>query len=734
MGFWDKTVKFVESELDRRIESSSGDAISAFEPLEKALKEDGYGRKGLIFDPFQDMGYSGGLFRPKGAGSGFLSNFILKIVSRRDPIVSTILHIRSNQASTFCRLQSNRFDTGFKIECKDIKSEPNEKEIKEIEDFLLNCGETENRSSEDKLTLNQFGYMITHDMLTYGHCAIELIRARNGTLHSFLPIPAETIYYANKALINKEQVGTMIDIYRDAYQNLHGMKERFDEDKFLNEDYEFLQVINGKVVEGFNADEMILARVYDLSEIDLNGYALGPLERSISMITAHLQIENHQKMFFTHGFASKGLLVIKGDVTPNQLRTLQAQWTNQISGSQSAWRTPILAGIEGVQWENLSPGSRDMEYAAYQDHVIRTIHASFAIDPEETGFGYLSKGVQQKSLSESNNEWKVTASRDRGLRPLLARIESIINEDIIAQWNKEYYEKYQFCFVGLDAENRKEEIERLQSEVQLHTTLDEVREQADLDPIEIGGGIILNQVLLQVLQSNIYKGVFMEKFLGINGAADRPDLQYIPDPMWFQWQETQMQMMQQQAMSEAGLSPEGEVNGDTGTKSNDRQKNGNNNNSGSNSSKSGNNNNEAQQQKQEEMMAQQQAMAQAQMSAVDKYISANPDLFKSMNENLKKSKYNDSYVEKMRVDLTKDFEKASENLMKEIFQAVKEDIDERKEADESVVKSDLVSEDSVGDFLIDEKDKELSEEDKDKKKKKKKKKKDRDWPGSKPPG
>lgn len=712
MGILDTTTALIKTAIDRRLEKATGVPPMLAEPLEKSIKEDGYGRKGLMFDPFFDQGYAGGMFRTKGAGSGFISNFLLKIVSRRDPIVSTILHVRSNQVSAFCRRQATRFDTGMKVIAND-GFEPDEKEINEIEEFLLNCGEKEERSEEDKLTFESFGYMVAHDMLTYGNCAIELIKNRGNDLHAFLPLPAESIYYANKKLINKKQIDASVELFHDVAEQSTGKEMKKEIENRSDEDYEFLQVINGKTVEGFYHDELILSKIYELTDLDLNGYAMGPLERAISMITAHLQIENHQKMFFTHGVASRGLLVIQGDVTPNKLRELQAQWTNQVTGPQSAWRTPILAGIKGVQWEPLTIANRDMEYAAYQDHVIRTMHAVFAIDPEETGFGYLSRGVAQKSLSESSNEWKVTASRDRGLRPILARIEAIINEQVLPVWKKEYAEKYKFCFVGLDAEDRMQEVERLQAEVQLHTTIDEAREQADLEPIKIGGGLILNPLLLQTLASNMYKGEFMEKFLGVEGASQRPDLQYIPDQFWFQWQQFQMQMMQQQAQAEAAAN--GEQQAQPGEEGEEEQE-------------KGDNDKEAGQQ---ELQAQQNLMAQSQLAAIDKFVSANPELFKSMNENLKKSSVYIDHAGKMRSDLTKEFDKASERMMKEIFSVISDDIRSRGESsddnqvDVAVSKSDAVSpeeKEDVGDFLNHKGL--LKEEDKKKKKKNGVKKKD----------
>jgi hypothetical protein len=652
----------IESQLDQ---SLAGLAPEQGEPLEKRLKEDGYGRKGLIFDPFTDVGYSGGIYKPRGAGSGFISNLILKLISRRDPIVSTILHTRATQAASFCRLPSNRFDTGIEIKPRDGVTDGSEAEIKEIEEFILNTGSLDNRSKEDLMTLDQAAYALVFDMLTYGHCAIEKVHDMEGKLFAFLPLPAETIYYANKKLIDKNTIQNTIEAYKEAYQKMNGVDLGQDFESPEHE-YTWLQVINGKVVEGFSASELVFAKFVLQTDIDLNGYSIGPLERAISMVTSHLQIENHQKMFFTHGVASKGLLVIQGDVTPNQMRTLQAQWTQQTTGPQTAWRTPVLGGIKGVQWQPLTATNRDMEYAAYQDHVIRTMHSCFAIDPEETGFGYLSKGVEQRSLSESSNEWKITASRDRGLRPLLNRLEQIINEDVLPAWNQEYADKYQFCFVGLDAETRTEEIQRLQNEVQLHTTLDEARKQADLQPMEVGGGLILNALLLQTLQANMYKGEFMEKFLNVKGAASRPDLQYVPDQFWFQQQQMQMQMLQQQAQAEAAMQqeppekPKKRPEDPAAAREQDR-----------------NDEHEAAMDEHHE----QQAQAQAQAIAVDRFIQANPALFKSFSENLAKAEAdkqaNAEHVEKLRDGLVADFERGANFLMKEIMEALKEDVGER---------------------------------------------------------
>jgi len=555
----------------------------------------------------------------------------------------------------------------------------------------LNCGYTgEERAPEDKMTLDQWGYMVTRDLMVYGHCAIEKVRRRDGDLYSFLPLPAETIYYANKK-IDPKVIEGMKNIWKRALD-----ENKVTIDDVTSDKVEFIQVIEGKCVEAFDRNELIFSRINLESDIDLNGYAVGPLERCVGAITSHLLIENHQRQFFSHGFASKGLLVIQGDVTPNTLKALQQMWNNQITGPVNSWRTPILAGIQGVQWTPLSPNSRDMEYAAWQDYILRLIFSAFAIDPEEVGFGYLSRGTEQKSLSESSNEWKLTASRDRGLRPILGRIEAIINEEILPAFSKNYSEKYHFAFVGLDSETQPEELARLQTETALLTTLDEARKETERDPLVYGGGLILNQLYIQTAQMNMPKGVFMEKFMGIQGASERPDLQYIPDPMWFQWQQMQIQMAQQQAMADGadGDGPDEteikQMHSDGMTYEQIAEEAGLDvaevkrriNRSGSGGDKEGD--------KESAETERAQMEQQAHANAINDYIATNPELFKSWNNTRKRyddlrkaqsvdQKIRTDHVEKATKDLLKEFRKASNILMKEIMLATKEDLDSKKD-------------------------------------------------------
>lgn len=662
-NIFSKTYELINASLDSKIQDLQGpsfEELAKSEDLLKGEKQDGtIGRRGLLFDPFIDQASSQGLYKLR---TTFLSNTILKQVSRRDSIIASVLDTRANQVASFCKRPTSRFDNGFKIVAKDKQTKADPDEIRRAEEFILNTGYTDDqRRHEDKMTFDQWGYIITFDFLRYGHAAIEKTHRSDNDLYMFAPLAAESIYYANKRA-NKE----IMDHMRELWQNSAAATK---EDKEVNpnkgdDDFKYVQVVNGQVVEGFTEKELVFARYNLSSDLDLNGYCMSVLEKCVGAVTAHMQVENHQKQFFTHGTASKGLLWIAGDVAPNTLRALQTQWNNQITGSLNAWRTPILAGVNNVQWIPLTQSNRDMEYSAWQDYVLRVIFSTFQIDPEEVGFGYLSKGTEQRSMGESSNEWKITASRDRGLRPILGRIEAVINEDILPAYSKSFSEKYHFVFCGLDAETESEEVARLQQETALHTSMNEAREQSEKPKIKFGGDLILNPLLLQTLQTNLPKGVFMETFLGMEGASERPDLAYIPDPLWFQYQQMQMQMMQgmpgqpgqpgqpQQEDPNQGDSPQQE--GQTG---------------------------------QEEGQAQAEAEAQqAQMQAVQQYMQANPELFKSLNANLEKYEdlkkaeqakrlINTDHVDKFTEQFVKDMEKGSERLINEILKEVKADIE-----------------------------------------------------------
>jgi hypothetical protein len=516
--------------------------------------------------PIADGSGSYGLYKPKNSP---ITNKLLKELSLRDPIVAAIFQTRINQVARFSRPQEDRYEPGFKIIPRDPATEVSpgseeEQEIMWLVDFIRNCGSNEDRDPDSKMDFDTFLRLVARDRLTFAAAAIETIRNNLGGIHSFVPAPTETILHANPALPKDilEQsaqaqqmaaVRTTLGASTQVEDMLESMEIR-ERMRAEDEPIKFLQMIGGRVEATFTAKEMIYKLGNPQNFIENNGYCIGELEQATLTITAHLQAENYNKLFFTHGFANRGLLHIAGDISPSNLHAFRTQWYAQIAGNENSWRTPIVAGADKVEWVQLSANNREMEYSVYIDHIIRTLCSLFQISPVEIGFDYLTKGQGQGGLGQEDNEVKIEQGQVRGLKPLLVWLETLINEDILPNVSEEFAAKYKFQFVGLEAESKMEELTRQQIETQVRTTVNEARKEAGMDPV-LSGDIVQAPIYVETLFRTHKIGEIREAMFDYEGDSENPEFNYIDNASYFQNLQLISQMAQQQMMMEAGGDP-----------------------------------------------------------------------------------------------------------------------------------------------------------------------------------
>ncbi|NDD54102.1 hypothetical protein EBZ39_09530, partial [bacterium] len=217
----------------------------------------------------------------------------------------------------------------------------------------------------------------------------------------------------------------------------------------------------------------------------------------------------------------------------------------------NAWRMPVfgISASDEIQWQPIDSGTRDMEFQYLSDTNARVILSAYQMSPEELpGYAHLSRGTNSQSLSESNQEYLLTAHRDVGIRPLLKQFEDFINGALFPLIDENLSKLCTLRLAGLDAETAEKESVRLQQDMPVHMTFDEVLKKVEKEPIgkKFGGDIPLNQAWQAVIDKYMPVGQIMEHFLGVEGAAKNPGLQYIRDPFWFQWQQLQMQQQQMQ--------------------------------------------------------------------------------------------------------------------------------------------------------------------------------------------
>jgi hypothetical protein len=525
------------------------------------------GRKAIVDDPYFEnlttqINYKHKMSR--------LTNRTLKEVSIRDWLVSSIIQARVDTLLRFSRPEHKRLEMGYRFVKKDHKAEYSSDDLAEIaslEDFVYHCGRKEGTPIEDRMLFGEFIKLIVRDALTFGHIAVEKVKTRKGGLHRFRPLPAENMYLINKRM-SKDQIKQQEKSAKQTFgQPLSDNDPKTEQqvNAIENEYYKYVQMsYNMQPLAHFGDEDLIFKNFNPQNFADANGYCYSPLELAIINVTNHLNVENYNANFFTHGYAARGVLHLKGTVTQGQLMNFRRQFYNTISGTQHSWRTPIVAGLDEVQWVPMSGSAKEMEYINFNNHLMRVVCSMFQIDPVELGLDYLVSANGRSPAQQSNNEYKIAYSRERGLYPILMFLEDLINSELLPSLDKDLADKYKFIFTGYSDETPQTEIAQMQAEMSVFKSMNDLLVQSQKEKIKTpAADLPLNQAFWALVEKNYTRGEIREIFFGDKGATSRRELQYIPgDPAFMSWQQTvlaidnskkqeeQMAAQQQQAQQE----------------------------------------------------------------------------------------------------------------------------------------------------------------------------------------
>lgn len=542
--------------------------------------EDSVERLAFEIDPRRVNDYMA-VYRPKLQG---IPDSLLKRIAIQDDLVAAIVHTRANHVSQFGRKQIDRHSMGYKFMVDDSvirkldkeKQDLLDKRIHRMEKILENCGFEEGVNEQDKCSFTEYLYMTVRNELIVGRSATEIIHSIDNDLsdesdkrfHSFRPADAGTIYFAAPY---SEEAQSVRD---NALQLLERLKnEKFVPERFKNQEYAWIQVLDGSPTQAFTNQEMLVHSPYNVTDIEQLGYPITPVDTILSAVTTHINISHHNRLYFQTGRAARGMLIIKSaDIDPDIVNGIKQQFNASINSVQNAWRMPVF-GIgeeDEIDWRPIEvSGSRDMEFQFLTDANARTILAAFQMSPEELpGYGHLSRGTNSQALSESNEEYKLTAARDVGIRPLISNLEDFINKKIIPLIDKELSVICKLKFLGLDAETEEKESVRIQQDMSVWMSFNDILSKLEKPKLgkHLASEVPLNSVYFQYLQLFVPFGTILEDFLGIEGAKKDPNNQFYMNPFWQQNQQTLVQKkameMQQKAMDQKGgasgkVSPQG---------------------------------------------------------------------------------------------------------------------------------------------------------------------------------
>lgn len=422
--------------------------------------------KSIIEDPLAILQSLGFKEKPNS-----LSYETLKRMSLRNSVVSAILFTRINQVSTFS--QPARFTTdgiGYKITLRDPKKQPSKDQqaiILALESFLENTGFSYDPSRD---SFDAFLRKITRDSLTYDQMTFEIVPDRLNRPAEIYATDASTIRAASVELDEREDFITATTV------NDSGLK--------------WVQVINNVIASQFSNTELAFAVRNPRTDINVQPYGFSELEVLIQQITSHLWAEEYNSRYFSQGGTTKGILNLKGqNISKEQLDAFRRQWTAQLSGLTGAWKTPVVS-VDGLEYINVSQSNREMEYEMWMNYLINICSAVFQIDPAEINFPNKggSGGSGGGGLGDGGIEDRLKNSKDKGLRPLLRFIESVINRFVIRRFSSDF----SFNFVGLDKESEEQKLALLDKSLRSYRTINEVRKEKDQEPLEKGGDIVLD--------------------------------------------------------------------------------------------------------------------------------------------------------------------------------------------------------------------------------------------------
>lgn len=379
------------------------------------------------------------------------------------------------------------------------------KRVEEIKKLVMSCGSLKDRDFETKhWNFDKFLRAIVRDSLTYDWYAVERVPDNKDKLHHWVPSDSATIRYSTPQLkLYTDQISNDAGydiIYPE--KELEAMKQedsdvlKLDNEKLDKDEYKYVQVIRGKIERAFTEGEMAIGMRNPTTDIYANGYSISELERLITTVSSHISTEAFNRDYFTQGFSAKGILHIKAALPRRKLETLRIQWKHLVSGNKNNFQTPILAGMEEVQWIPLNQNHADMEFSNWMNYLIKAICMIYQIDPYEIGFG-MKDDVSKGSMNGDNTKEKIDSSKERGLEPLLRNIEQFMNDNIISKIDPDY----KLEFVGISEESRKQALERIEKEVKTAKSVNEVRDELGLPPIEGADDLILDPVYFQWFQA-----------------------------------------------------------------------------------------------------------------------------------------------------------------------------------------------------------------------------------------
>jgi hypothetical protein len=432
---------------------------------------------------------------------------LLRLVERRNGIVGAIITLRIQQALEFCHISADKDIPGWEIQLRDFKADitPEQEKQKTFLENLIKNTRTEEYQN-NYIKHDDFRELITkfvRDRFLIDKIVWEIERNQKGEAIALWVLDGATI----QPVLPGGYYGSITSIgYPSAAQPISEVirRARLEATPPIEEISYVQELIYGSsgggVVAAFKEDDLIYDLANELNDVRYYKQGLSVTEKANSAIVAFINSLTFNSNGLSRGAIPKVAIAMGKDsgYTDEQLEDMQDEWSANFEAMDGQWNIPILRGDAKIL--NMLPTNRDMEYQKYMEFTGALTCSIMGVDSAELG---LRLNQAQAVLSE-NQDAKQLFSKNRGVRELLSGFAYIVN-NFLAKSGYDFAKDFVFRFNGLSTEDKNFEADLRKKNVETFKTVNEIRTENDLKPIE-GGDILLNPVFIQSQQAGQMAG------------------------------------------------------------------------------------------------------------------------------------------------------------------------------------------------------------------------------------
>jgi hypothetical protein len=372
-------------------------------------RKEKHGMQSVWLDGFQTLTYGAYYERP-----GPLSFESLRVMVEQTPVLSAVILTRIRQVQRFCQPQDGGDGPGFQINHVDPTHDltaADQRVRDALTQCFMNCGTEEDARKRRRLrrdSFSQFVAKLSRESLIYDAAAIETERKRNGTLDGFYAIDGSTIRLCTET----------------GYQG---------DDAIMA-----LQVVGGRIVTAYTIEDLVYEPRNPRADVRLAGYGLGEAEILIRVVTGFLNAMAYNAAGFDNNAIPKGMLHLIGQYDERDLVNFKRQWNGLVKGVNNAFALPVMTTTDPnskVSFEAIGSQHDEMAFSKWMTFLVSIICAVYGMSPSEINFDSFTGG-NTSALSGNDTAEKLAASKDSGLRPLLAYLEGVFSNFLIEapQW------------------------------------------------------------------------------------------------------------------------------------------------------------------------------------------------------------------------------------------------------------------------------------------------------------